>query len=602
MNLRHSGSWVNRGRRALEITTSSPPEGTVRLRDGRQLAYAEYGDPQGKPIFFFHGTPGSRLFHHPDAAVTASAGARIIAVDRPGFGRSDFKPGRTLLDWPNDVTQLADALQIQRFQVLGYCGGGPYALVCASSLPDRAEVVGLVSSMAPLDNPQMASGMHGMGHLFFSVDRHLPPLAKLGCRLVCATWRNNPSLYFKSQVNGFRNSEDGSRLLSKMEAMLTADFLEAVRAGTEGVAWDLQILAQPWGFHLHVIKTDVLLWHGENDTQAPVVMGKRLAGALPHCRGTFFPEEGHWAIHSHWQEILTALVQTRPAPHEEAQPQVVVLSTEGVHAGPGIVPPAPAPDIATVEMPADIPQGLQPPAREQPKEIPAASAEISPAIPGEASVTVAAQPEPAPEAAKPITSETARCPAEAAVEVPAEVSPKPAPEEVKMTSKKTAASQSIDEGGAGSTADTEAGLQEDGRAPHHGQGRVVRRRCREAEACHGKGEGSREGREALRSCLSRCTDRQVQRAEGSAEQGQSRSKEAREAHSGYCRAAGGHTGRCAGGSRTRGVDISQAFLSAQSSQGSRSGVGKTAPPASRLGFSAHVDSYGVSPYIGDTTM
>jgi pimeloyl-ACP methyl ester carboxylesterase len=423
----------------LEITTSSPPEGTVRLRDGRQLAYAEYGDPQGKPIFFFHGTPGSRLFHHPDAAVTASAGARIIAVDRPGFGRSDFKPGRTLLDWPNDVTQLADALQIQRFQVLGYCGGGPYALVCASSLPDRAEVVGLVSSMAPLDNPQMASGMHGMGHLFFSVDRHLPPLAKLGCRLVCATWRNNPSLYFKSQVNGFRNSEDGSRLLSKMEAMLTADFLEAVRAGTEGVAWDLQILAQPWGFHLHVIKTDVLLWHGENDTQAPVVMGKRLAGALPHCRGTFFPEEGHWAIHSHWQEILTALVQTRPAPHEEAQPKVVVLSTEGVHAGPGIVPPAPAPDIATVEMPADIPQGLQPPAREQPKEIPAASAEISPAIPGEASVTVAAQPEPAPEAAKPITSETARCPAEAAVEVPAEVSPKPAPEEVKMTSKKTAA-------------------------------------------------------------------------------------------------------------------------------------------------------------------
>ena len=70
--------------------TTSLPESNITLRDGRQMAYAEYGDPQGKPIFFFHGTPGSRLFHHPDASLAASAGARMIAVDRAGFGRSDF--------------------------------------------------------------------------------------------------------------------------------------------------------------------------------------------------------------------------------------------------------------------------------------------------------------------------------------------------------------------------------------------------------------------------------------------------------------------------------------------------------------------------------
>ena len=79
----------------------------IRLRDGRSLGYAEYGDPAGKPVVFFQGTPSSRLFHHPDESIAVSLGARIITMDRPGFGLSDFQLGRTLLDWPDDVVELA---------------------------------------------------------------------------------------------------------------------------------------------------------------------------------------------------------------------------------------------------------------------------------------------------------------------------------------------------------------------------------------------------------------------------------------------------------------------------------------------------------------
>ena len=419
----------------METTQSSLPEGHIRLRDGRRLAYAEYGDPQGKPVLFFHGTPGSRLFHHPDASVAASTGARIIAIDRPGFGRSDFKPGRTLLDWPNDVVQLADALNIQRFAVMGYSGGGPYAAVCALSIPDRLTAAGLVSSIAPLDNPQITRGMQGMGHLFFSLDRHLPPLAKLGCWLMCTTWRHNPDLYFRSQINGLRNSQEAQALLPKLKAMLTADFTEAVRAGTQGITWDLELLARPWGFHLHVITAAVFLWHGESDTQAPLVMGKRLASAIPHCRATFFPKEGYWAIYSHWQEILTALVQSEAATREEPQLATIAITTQNNNSGPETVLLPECFDIAIVDTPADSSQGLQPA-----RDVAEKSTEARTTILADTPASVSPEPEPVPEAAKPVSRKTARRRTVAIADTSANASPEPEPaqEAIKPVSKKTA--------------------------------------------------------------------------------------------------------------------------------------------------------------------
>jgi pimeloyl-ACP methyl ester carboxylesterase len=418
----------------LETTVLFLPEGNIRLRDGRQLAYAEYGDPQGNPVFFFHGTPGSRLFHHPDASIAASAGARVIAVDRPGFGRSDSKPGRTLLDWPNDVVQLADALNIQRFAVMGYSGGGPYAAACASSIPERLTAAGLVSSIAPLDDPQITRGMHGMGHMFFSLERHLPPLAKLGCWLMCTTWRNNPDLYFRSQINGLRHSEEARTLLPKMKAMMTADFLEAVRAGTQGITWDLELLARPWGFQLHVITADVILWHGESDTQAPLVMGKRLASAIPHCRATFFPGEGHWAIYSHWQEILTALVQSEAATRERPQLATTAVTTQNNKSGLATAVLPECSDTAVEDTSTDSSQGLQP----APEVVQTESAEGSTMILANTSTNVSAEPEPAPEMVKTASRRTAKHRATAIAETSANVSlePEPVQKAPKTASKK----------------------------------------------------------------------------------------------------------------------------------------------------------------------
>ena len=101
---------------------------TFTLADGRALGFAEYGNPNGKPLFYFHGHPGSRFEAR---YLENSETARIIGVDRPGLGLSTYKAGRKILDWPDDIAELANSLGIARFAVAGFSGGGPYALACA---------------------------------------------------------------------------------------------------------------------------------------------------------------------------------------------------------------------------------------------------------------------------------------------------------------------------------------------------------------------------------------------------------------------------------------------------------------------------------------
>ena len=123
-------------------------DSSISLRDGRDLAYAEWADPDGQPVVLLHGSPGSRLMC-PDLEATAEAGVRLISVDRPGYGRSDPKPGRSTKDFVSDLTQLCDQLQLGSCTVCGWSGGGGYALACAWADPERFPKVVLAASPGP---------------------------------------------------------------------------------------------------------------------------------------------------------------------------------------------------------------------------------------------------------------------------------------------------------------------------------------------------------------------------------------------------------------------------------------------------------------------
>src|SRR3546814_1265419 len=118
---------------------------TCPLPGARKLGYAEGGDREGAPVFYFHGFPGSRL----EATLLPAHGLRLIGVDRPGYGLSSPKPWRKLADWPKDIAVLADFLKLVRYGVVGVSGGGPYASSVAHGLGKRVNALALICGLGP---------------------------------------------------------------------------------------------------------------------------------------------------------------------------------------------------------------------------------------------------------------------------------------------------------------------------------------------------------------------------------------------------------------------------------------------------------------------
>jgi pimeloyl-ACP methyl ester carboxylesterase len=279
---------------------------SVRLRDGRSLGYAEYGDPRGLAVFYCHGMPGSRLQRHPDLMTVAATGARLIVADRPGCGLSTFQGGRRLLDWPADLSQLADALGIDRFGVVGVSGGGPHALACAHAIPERLTGVAVVSSPAPLDRPHALDAWGRYARLGLQVARASPslfyPLLALG-----GNPARDPEGFVTLGVEYLPQADQRVLARPDVHAMLVADTHESVRQGLRGYWWDLVVLARPWGFDPESIAMPVHLWHGEADAIVPCAMGRCLSGALPACRSRYLPGEGHFLIFDHLEEVFAAV-------------------------------------------------------------------------------------------------------------------------------------------------------------------------------------------------------------------------------------------------------------------------------------------------------
>jgi pimeloyl-ACP methyl ester carboxylesterase len=287
---------------------------THLLESGRRIGYAEFGDRGGCPVFYFHGLPGSRL----EAALldgpARQRGLRIIAPDRPGFGLSDFQPGRTIADWPRDIAALADALGLDRFAVVANSGGGPYGAACARYLPNRVRGLALVCGLGPLEAPGALAAMAPWPRLVFETARRSPRLLKRLVRSAVFCIRRFPGPLLS--VMALKASAADRSVLARgdVRRLLGESFREAVRQGERGGILELQLLTRPWGFRLEEIAMEVAIWYGGRDRTVPPSVGAAQAAAIPRRRVHFLPGEGHFSLPcNHIGEILAAIAPGPPA-------------------------------------------------------------------------------------------------------------------------------------------------------------------------------------------------------------------------------------------------------------------------------------------------
>ena len=280
----------------------------ITLRNDRKLAYAEYGDPLGQPIFFFHCIPGSRLFC-PSAEVTRKAGVRLIIPDRPGSGLSDFQPGRRILDWPADVCALADSLGIDRFAVAGHSGGGSYVAACAHQIPQRITAAAILSGIGPLDTPHATRGMTSMNKIGFTLGRFIPWSVWLAViqRLYRQGLKDPEGVL---DWSASQRPPADTALLAKPDVreVCLHGGMEAFRQGMRAHAWETRLVVRPWGFRLQEISIPVSLWHGTADREVSITMGRHVASQIPNCRAEFCEGEGHLLLFPHWEEVLDRLM------------------------------------------------------------------------------------------------------------------------------------------------------------------------------------------------------------------------------------------------------------------------------------------------------
>jgi pimeloyl-ACP methyl ester carboxylesterase len=281
---------------------------TVRTADGRTLAYAEGGDPGGAPIFLFHGIPGSRsdLERSFGRDVLAGSGVRVIGVDRPGFGASDFQPNRRFDDWPADVAAVADHLGIERFGILGYSGGGPYVVACAHALPGRLTFAGIVSGDGPAETPRFRDGMGKTDAIMTRLARLAPPVARLAISQAVKQAERSPEKFSRSFDKELSPPDLEIHKDPDTREAIREIFLESTRRGPAGVVHDYRIWARPSGLPFEAVEIPVRVWHGDSDGIVPMHHAEYVVGRLANAELTVLPGVGHLHTLERWREFISA--------------------------------------------------------------------------------------------------------------------------------------------------------------------------------------------------------------------------------------------------------------------------------------------------------
>jgi pimeloyl-ACP methyl ester carboxylesterase len=286
-------------------------EGNVAVGEDRQIGFAEFGDPQGRAVFWLHGTPGARRQIPTEARIYAKQhGIRLIGLDRPGTGSSSPHLYENIVASADDLRTIADILGIDKMAVIGLSGGGPYALASAAAMPDRVVAAGILGGVAPFVGDEgITSGLMNLGKRAAPLLRLGGDPLRIGASLMVRAIRPfaNTALSLYAAIS----PEGDRRLLTRPEfgAMFLDDLLNGSRKQLAAPFNDVVLFTRDWGFRLDEVKVPVRWWHGDSDHIVPFAHGQHAVALLPDAELIVLPGESHLGGLGRGEDVLSTLMK-----------------------------------------------------------------------------------------------------------------------------------------------------------------------------------------------------------------------------------------------------------------------------------------------------
>lgn len=266
-------------------------------RHGTKMAFHEYGDPQGRPLVFYHGT-GSHVHGMMLHKSARSRGFRVIAPDRPGVAQSEFRPGWTVLDFAHDVADLADALGIATFGAVGISGAGPTLMASAHAIPERLHcVVDLACAMPLYRDPEMVHHLGTMDRIYAKLGSSLPlPLFEIPFSVLGFTQKilKSPETFAHMFDSSLCPPDKALFRNPNLQYLFMRDFQELFRHGAEGPAYDAQTVYLNWGFSIADISTHIEVFHGTEDLFVPLQFSQYLGATAQDVHLNRIDGQGHF--------------------------------------------------------------------------------------------------------------------------------------------------------------------------------------------------------------------------------------------------------------------------------------------------------------------
>ncbi|MEL6106899.1 MAG: alpha/beta hydrolase [Planctomycetota bacterium] len=293
---------------ATDVTAATSVDSRFRLSSGRFLGYRIYGDVHQPPVLYFHGTPGSRL----EAALIAdrcnAMGVYLIAIDRPGMGRSSPSSPHCVATWPIKVREIATWMQREfgfgAYRILAVSGGTSFALACASQLRPLVASVAVISPRTPFA-PGVPDGV--LDPQLRQLRSH-PRIARRVLQMQANRVRRNPN--FKPAALK-KYAQIDQRYMDRNKQVLRAAYLESVRCGVDGILCDMRLISWPWHIHLEDITIPVGFWHGNCDSTARYETLTFVQSRIRHAHVVVGIGQGHFtALDFATEDAVSWLMQS----------------------------------------------------------------------------------------------------------------------------------------------------------------------------------------------------------------------------------------------------------------------------------------------------